>query len=61
MQGIYLVCFKKPETYKGKQLFGNDYLPAFVEPLKNRLYIRWFNGFTAKISHEHLLFKSHES
>lgn len=57
MRGTYLVCFKKPETYQGKQLFGNDFMLAFVEPIKNRLFVKWINGFTAKIDHTYLLFK----
>lgn len=55
--GRYLVCFKKPETYKGKQLFENDFLPATVEVVGERVFVKWDNGHSAKIDPNHLLLK----
>lgn len=56
--GRYLVCFKKPETFNGKQLFGNDFLPATIEIINKRVFVKWDNGYTAKIEPKYLLFKS---
>lgn len=56
ISGRFLVNFKKAE----KNIYGvsmpNDLMPATVEPYKNRLYIKWDNGYTATISHEHCNF-----
>lgn len=62
MRGTYLVCFKKPEKdLSGNLLFGNDYMEASVEPIHNRLFVKWINGMDAKIDHKYLLFKKYEN
>jgi len=45
----FYVKFKQPEIIDGRQMFGNDPLPADVyTATNNRVYVVWCNGRTTK-------------